>query len=65
MRAAIIVNPAKSDVADLREQVDKTLAAAGLPAHLGRLGGAGGAHPAGTRKPARPQWLPRYEPPIV
>ncbi len=29
MRAAIIVNPAKSDVADLREQVDKTLTAAG------------------------------------
>ena len=29
MRAAVIVNPAKADVADLREQVDKTLAAAG------------------------------------
>jgi diacylglycerol kinase (ATP) len=29
MRAAIIVNPAKSDAVDLRKQVDKTLAAAG------------------------------------
>ena len=29
MRAAIIVNPAKADVSDLREPVDKTLAAAG------------------------------------
>ena len=34
MRAAIIVNPAKSDVADLREQVDKTLAAAGWSTSL-------------------------------
>jgi YegS/Rv2252/BmrU family lipid kinase len=29
MRAAIIVNPAKADVAEVREQVDKTLSAAG------------------------------------
>ena len=29
MRAAIIVNPAKSDLPALREQVDKTLTAAG------------------------------------
>ena len=29
MRAAIIVNPAKSDVAEVREQIDRTLAAAG------------------------------------
>ena len=29
MRAAIIVNPAKSDVAEVREQIDKTLTAAG------------------------------------
>ena len=34
MRAAIIVNPAKSDVAHLREQVDKTLAAAGWSTSL-------------------------------
>ena len=34
MRAAIIVNPAKSDVADLRERVDKTLAAAGWSTSL-------------------------------
>ena len=34
MRAAIIVNPAKSDVEDLREQVDKTLAAAGWSTSL-------------------------------
>jgi YegS/Rv2252/BmrU family lipid kinase len=29
MRAAIIVNPAKSDVAEIREQIDKTLTTAG------------------------------------
>jgi YegS/Rv2252/BmrU family lipid kinase len=29
MRAAIIVNPAKSDVAEVRDQIDETLAAAG------------------------------------
>ena len=34
MRAAIIVNPAKSDAVDLRKQVDKTLAAAGWSASL-------------------------------
>ena len=34
MRAAIIVNPAKSDVAALREQVDNTLDAAGWSASL-------------------------------
>jgi diacylglycerol kinase (ATP) len=34
MRAAVIVNPAKADVADLREQVDKTLAAAGWSTSL-------------------------------
>ena len=34
MRAAIIVNPAKADVADLREHVDKTLAAAGWSTSL-------------------------------
>ena len=34
MRAAIIVNPAKSDGAALREQVDNTLDAAGWSASL-------------------------------
>ena len=34
MRAAVIVNPAKADVADLRERVDKTLAAAGWSTSL-------------------------------
>jgi YegS/Rv2252/BmrU family lipid kinase len=34
MRAAIIVNPAKSDAADLRTQVDTTLAAAGWSSSL-------------------------------
>jgi YegS/Rv2252/BmrU family lipid kinase len=34
MRAAVIVNPAKADVPDLREPVDKTLAAAGCSTPL-------------------------------
>ena len=34
MRAAIVVNPVKVDVADLRERVDKTLAAAGWSTSL-------------------------------
>ena len=34
MRAAVIVDPAKADVPDLREQVDKTLGAAGWSAPL-------------------------------
>jgi YegS/Rv2252/BmrU family lipid kinase len=34
MRAAIIVNPAKSDVAELREQIDKTLTTSGWSSSL-------------------------------
>jgi hypothetical protein len=38
MRAAVIVNPAKADVPDLRKPVDKTLAAAGGDSRLTEYG---------------------------